>query len=340
MKKLIILIILLLNMKSYSQDSKQENEKIFLIDLHNDLLENCAKRKYNWGERHPNLHTDLPRMMEGGLSAQIFAIWVSPKGGYFYNRALKQADIFKEQMKLNNDKIEQAFSADDIERIYKSGKISAILGVEGGHAIEKDITKLKNLYKLGARYLTITWENSTDWAISAKDKNSLKKGLSDLGVKIIKSMDSLGMIIDVSHTGKKTIEDILKVTKNPVIASHSGAFQLRNHYRNLTDEQIKAIANTGGLIGVTFYPNFIESGKTANIKSVIKHINYIVKLVGIDYVGIGSDFDGIEITPTGLEDVSKFKNLISALKKEKYSDEDIRKICGENFLRVFKRVSK
>ena len=130
-------------------------------------------------------------MIKGGLGAQIFAVWVAPKGGDRYTRALKQVNIFKEQVKLNNDKIEQAYSSEDIERIYADGKIALVLGVEGGHAIENDLANLKNLYKLGARYLTITWENSTDWATSAKDKNSSKKGLSDFGIKVIKTMDSL-----------------------------------------------------------------------------------------------------------------------------------------------------
>ena len=147
------------------------------------------------------------------------------------------------------------------------------------------------------------------------------------------------MIIDVSHTGIKTIEDILKVTKNPIIASHSGAYKIKNHYRNLNDDQIKAIANSGGLIGITFYPPFIGVGKSADIMTVIKHINYIVDLVGIDHVAIGSDFDGMELTPTGLEDVSKFPNLIKALRKQNYSEQDIKKICGENFLRVLKSIN-
>jgi membrane dipeptidase len=314
--------------------------KSFFIDLHNDLLENSVRSNYNWGIRHTIKHTDIPRLFDGGIDAQIFAIWVSPKGGNYYERALNQINNFNKQISLNSDKIAQGRNADNIKQLNEQHKIAAILGVEGGHTIENNLVNLKNFYKLGVRYLTITWENSTDWATSAKDKKSKMKGLSDFGKQVIKTMDSLGMIIDVSHTGIKTIEDILATTKNPIIASHTACYNVRPHYRNLTDEQIKAIASKGGIIGITFYPPFLSNTGTANVETVVKHIDYIVKLVGIDYVAIGSDFDGIEKTPQGLEDVSRFPNLTKALFKKGYSESDIRKILGENFLRVFRVVCK
>ncbi|HQJ76361.1 MAG TPA: membrane dipeptidase, partial [Bacteroidota bacterium] len=213
-----------------------------------------------------------------------------------------------------------------------------ILCVEGGHVIENNIDKLIDLYNDGARYMTITWNNSLDWAISAADSRSKTQGLSDFGKQVIKTMDSLGMLIDVAHTGIKTIEDIIEVTKNPIIDTHTGAYTLRQHTRNLTDEQLKAIAKTGGVIGVVFYPSFLVSKGKATIDSVVKHIDYIKNLIGIDYVSLGSDFDGIESTPIGLEDVSKFPDLTIALLKKGYSEVEVRKILGLNFLRVFKKV--
>jgi len=189
------------------------------------------------------------------------------------------------------------------------------------------------------RYLTITWNNSLDWAISAKDSRSATVGLSKFGKQVVRKLDSLGVIIDVSHVGIKTVSDILEITKNPIIASHSGVRSLRNHYRNLYDNQIDAIANTGGVIGVVFYPPYLSNTGSANIARVADHIDYIVNLVGVDYVGLGSDFDGIgNNTVNGLEDVTKFPDLTLELLRRGYSHEDIEKINGGNFMRVFEEV--
>lgn len=186
--------------------------------------------------------------------------------------------------------------------------------------------------------MTITWNNSTSWAVAAKDSRSATVGLSEFGKTVIRTMDTLGMIIDVSHVGIKTVQDILATSKNPVIASHSGARALNDHYRNLTDAQIRSIAQKGGVIGVVFYPIFLSSTGTATIDTVIRHIDYIKNLVGIDYIAIGSDFDGIEVTPVGLEDVSHLPNLTLALLGHGYTPADVRKILGGNFLRVLNAI--
>jgi membrane dipeptidase len=221
-----------------------------------------------------------------------------------------------------------------------AGKLAGILAIEGGHAIENDLEKLRAFYQKGARYLTITWNNSTAWAVSASDQRSTTVGLSDFGKQVVRTMDSLGMIIDVAHTGIKTIWDILATTKNPIVATHSGVRALNNHSRNLNDAQIDSIARRGGVIGVVFYPPFLTSRGSATIDTVIKHIDYIKKRVGIDYVAIGSDYDGMGSAPVGLEDVSKLPNLTSALLRHGYSIAEVRKILGENYLRVFKQVCK
>jgi membrane dipeptidase len=189
--------------------------------------------------------------------------------------------------------------------------------------------------------MTITWNNSTSWAVSAQDSRTDNVGLNDFGKQVIRMMDSLGMIIDISHVGRKTVEDILLATsKNPIITSHSGAYALRNHYRNLTDGQIRSIAQRGGVIGVVFYPTYLVSSGTARLEDVIRHIDYIKNLVGVDYVALGSDFDGIEVTPVGLEDVTHFPAITEALLQCGYSRQDVRKILGENLMRVLRAVCK
>lgn len=317
------------------------HSRALVIDLHNDILEKMVDG-YQIGIRHTTDHSDLPRLHEGGIDAQMFADWVDPgvPDSAYYQRSTAMIDTFNAQVARNAAAIAQARTSDDVTRIISEGKLAGILAIEGGHAIENDVEKLKAYYAKGVRYLTITWNNSTAWATSAQDPQSATKGLSEFGKQVIRTMDSLGMIIDVAHTGIKTIQDILAITKNPIIDSHAGVYALRNHYRNLTDDQIRSIAQSGGVVGVVFYTSFLStaSASKVTIDTVIKHIDYIKNLVGIDYVAIGSDFDGGITPPVGLADVSKLPALTLALLKHGYSPADIRKILGENYLRVFKQV--
>ncbi len=312
-----------------------------LIDLHNDILEVMAgEPSYHLGTLHTTHHTDIPRLQKGGVDVQFFAVWVDPDkfdSSFYFDQSQAMMNIFKNEMSLNPNTTGQARNLQEALALNANGKIAAVIGVEGGHTIENSLDNLANLYEQGMRYMTITWNNSTSWAISAKDSRSTTVGLSDFGRSVIRTMDSLGVIIDVSHTGIKTIQDILQVTTNPIIATHSGVRSIKNHYRNLYDSQINDIANSGGVIGVVFYPPFLTTG-TADIDDVIQHIDYIVNLVGIDYVAIGSDFDGIESTPVGLEDVSKFPALTLKLLEHGYSQNDLEKILGGNFMRVFEQV--
>jgi membrane dipeptidase len=314
-----------------------------LIDLHNDVLEvMLADPNYHLGDPHNYNHTDIPRMKTGGVDIQFFAVWVSPTvfpdNPYLAGKNMVQ--IFNNEIFVNGAEIGQARTLAQAEAINTSGRIAAVLAVEGGHTIENSIEKLIEFYNDGIRYMTITWNNSTDWAVSAQDSRSATVGLSDFGRLVISTMDSLGIMIDVSHTGIKTIEDILEITKNPIIATHSGVRALQNHYRNLYDSQIVDIANSGGVIGIVFYPPFLGSpSSSVNINTVISHIDYIVNLVGIDYVAIGSDFDGIGTnTVNGLEDISKFPELTLALLEHGYTRLEVEKILGGNFKRVFEQV--
>ncbi|NWF50240.1 MAG: membrane dipeptidase [Ignavibacteriaceae bacterium] len=311
-----------------------------LIDLHNDVLEvMISDPNYHLKDRHNYNHTDIPRLQEGDVDIQFFSVWVSPSQyTNYYQQAQVMLNRFYDEVSQNPGTIAQATNPDQADSINALNKIAAVIGVEGGHHIENSIEKLINLYNAGMRYMTITWNNSTDWAISAQDSRTLTHGLSDFGRQVIRKMDSLGIIIDVSHVGIKTIQDILTETNNPIIASHSGVRAIRDHYRNLYDWQIIDIANTGGVIGVIFYPPFLNGTNNADIDDVIQHIEYIKNLVGIDYIAIGSDFDGIGVTPLGLEDVSRFPNLTSELLIRGYSKEDVEKIMGGNFKRVFEQV--
>lgn len=328
----------------YATYLQSVNDWATLIDLHNDVLEVLSTDPdYHLADRHTSHHTDIPRMQDGGVDIQWFSVWVSPSTypDNPYETALSFIDLFESEVAANPNTFGMATTLEEALALNETGKIAGIYGVEGGHTIENSLDNLYQLYDLGMRYLTITWNNSTDWAVSAQDDRSETVGLSDFGREIIRALDSLGVIIDVSHTGIQTINDILEETTNPIIATHSGVRALRNHYRNLYDDQIQAIANSGGVIGIVFYDYFLDyPGEWVSVNTVIDHIDYIVNLVGIDYVAIGSDYDGIgqNDAPSGLEDISKFPNLTMGLINRGYSNEDIRKILGGNFMRVFQQV--
>jgi membrane dipeptidase len=318
------------------------HHRAFVFDLHNDVMEKVVFG-YQMGIRHTTDQSDLPRFRDGGVDAQMFAVWTDWRDSVahpYYDFTLAMVDSFNSQIRQNSADFGQARTSEEILEANAAGKLAGVLAVEGGHAIENDLAKLRTFYEKGARYLTITWNNSLPWAVSAADARSTTVGLSDFGRQVIRTMDSLGMIIDVAHTGIKTIWDILATTKNPIVATHSGVRALNNHTRNLTDAQIDSIAKRGGVIGVVFYPPFLSPRASATIDTVIRHIDYIKNRVGIDYVAIGSDFDGIESVPVGLEDVAKLPNLTAALLKRGYSIADVRKILGENYLRVFRQICK
>jgi len=317
------------------------HSKYTLIDLHNDVLEVMVDDpNYHLATWHNYNHTDIPRLQQGGVDVQFFSIWVNPNTyTNYFDQAILMRDLFYSELSANPSTIEQATTMGQALQINEQNKIAAVIGVEGGHHIEESIDKLVLLYNAGMRYLTITWNNSVSWAISAADTRTTTQGLNSFGRQVIRTLDSLGVIIDVSHTGIKTIQDILQVTTNPIIATHSGARAIRNHTRNLYDWQIQDIANSGGVIGIVFYPPFLTSNPPATINTVIQHIDHIVNLVGTDYVAIGSDFDGIGTNVViGLEDVSKYPDLTLALLQHGYTELEVAKFLGGNFKRVFEQV--
>lgn len=319
-----------------------------LVDLHNDILERIFMEdpNYHLDVLHSKFETDVPRLKQGGVDLQFFATWVDPGkySGKYYQTTLDLIERLNYETFINLNEIALTTNYESSLNEISQNKIAAVIGVEGGHSIENSLDKLVQFYNMGMRYLTITWNNSTDWAVSASDSRSTTVGLSEFGKEVIRKMDSLGVIIDVSHVGIKTISDILEITQNPIMATHSGVRAIKNSSRNLYDNQIKAIANGGGVIGVVFYPPFIgdaDSDGDSDIADVITHVDYIVNLVGIDYVAIGSDFDGTGGNLVeGLSDVTKYPDLTIALLEHGYSQAEVRKILGENFLRVFKQVCK
>ncbi len=317
------------------------HDHALVADLHNDILERMiGDAAYHLIDRHTWWQTDLPRMREGSIDLQVLAVWVDPDAYplHPFTAALTMFDRLESEV---------ALTAGGLQPVYRAAEIGAaaptinyVIGVEGGHAIEEDMANLYTLYHRGMRILTFTWNNSTRWAASCDDPNKYTVGLSEFGRRVVRACDSLGILIDVAHVGPKTIEDILATTRNPVIDSHAGAAGLRAHKRNLTDTQIRAIAAGGGVIGVIFYPPFIAaSGRPATLATVIAHIDYIVRLVGVDYVALGSDFDGVsDSLPTGLRSTADLPALTLELLKHGYSRQEVEKILGGNFHRVCKQV--
>jgi len=316
-----------------------------LIDTHNDVPLRVI-RGFDIGPRAKEGHTDLARLREGGVHAVFFSVYVSPgyvPKGQALHRAVELFDVVRRDIigKFPED-FRAALTADDIETAHRQGKIAALIGVEGGHAIENSLRVLRMFYALGARYLTLTHANTNDWADSSGDLNYPKvmhhNGLTDFGRQVIAEMNRLGMMVDVSHASDKTFWDVLEVSKAPVFASHSSCRALCDHPRNLTDEMIRALARKGGLIQINFNPGFLtrRAAPPANLDDVVAHIDHAVKVGGLDAVGIGSDFDGIDQTPVGLEDVSKFPNLTCALLEKGYSPEAIAQIYGGNLLRLMR----
>jgi membrane dipeptidase len=396
MKKILFTLLVFLSFACAQRENPRVEKFDYLkfhydaivADTHNDVLLRAMEGEDISVETRVG-HSDLVRLKKGGVDIQVFAVWVDPIA--FEKKPFKRAkdmiDTLYSIARRNSDKIAVVRNSSEIEKAIAEGKICAVIGVEGGHAIENSIEKLEELYKLGVRYLGLTWNNSTDWASSAFDETTNPDkvkvtGLSEFGKKVVEKMNELGMIVDVSHLGEKAFWDVVKVTKKPIIASHSSVYKLCPHYRNLKDEQIKAIAQTGGVVFVNFYAEYIDSTFNTKRKKLeekykaqfdsirvlyehdqnayrrarrqlmqkiaeelrppldvlIDHIDYIAKLVGVDHVGIGSDFDGISITPLEMDDVTFLPNITKKLLERGYSTDDVKKILGGNFLRVFKQV--
>ncbi|MDR2586109.1 MAG: dipeptidase [Prevotellaceae bacterium] len=317
---------------------KKIHQSSIVVDLHNDYLEERVHHPEHRLFSNSKHHTDLTRLKAGGVNVQFFVIWTRPdEHDDHFSRAMELIELLESDVAECNGEIEFARNYNDIISVVNREKIAAVLCLEGGQLIGNSIDNIDNFYERGMRYLTLAWNYGTEWCGGAKDEDD--KGLSPFGKEVIDRLIKLGVMIDVSHVNEKSLQDILDYTDATVIATHSGAYNVCNHKRNLSDEHIKEIARRGGVIGSVFYPSFLNGTDQATIADVVAHINYIRKLTGsVDHISLGSDYDGIDLVPKGLENVSKFPNLTKALYEEGYSADEISKILGLNALRVFMTI--
>jgi membrane dipeptidase len=350
------------------------------IDAHIDTIQRVLVMGVDLGKWNDVGHVDIPRLREGEMHAPFFAFWVPVffRGAEAVRRTLDLRDAMQSVFDAHRDKIEQATTAADIERIVKARKIAAFLTIEGGHAIDDDLRVLRIYYQLGIRSMTLTHARNNNWADSSSDTPA-HDGLTDFGKEVVREMNRLGMIVDLAHVSDKTFYDALAVTSKPVIVSHSSMRAISNVPRNVSDEMLRALAKNGGVVGINFGMGFINpkdaeklkqatdaeaeapilTGKAlddyaaenaqnlfgkqvqvvATVEDIADHVDHAVKIAGIDHVGIGSDFDGIAGTANGLEDVSKMPALVAVLLKRGYAAADLKKILGGNFLRVLREVT-
>jgi membrane dipeptidase len=283
-------------------------------------------------------HVDIPRLREGGVDCQVFAV-SSERGrtpSYALRTALDMIDTFYRECEANKDAIEPVTSYSEIIEAEQNGRIAALLSIEGANVIEGELSILRTFYRLGVRMVGLVHSIRNILADGVADART-GGGLSELGVQVVEELDRLGVIIDVSHLNDAGFWDLMDMVKGPVIASHSNSRAICEHPRNLTDEMIKALAERGGVMGMNFAPSFVHK-EHATLEGIIDHIDHIVDIVGPDHIGLGSDFDGIGSTPVGLEDVTKMPDITTELTRRSYSVEDIRKILGENHLRLIKKV--
>lgn len=318
------------------------HKQALVVDTHCDTLmqfmpQQRGSKARTLGERSDRGHIDLPRLIEGGVDCQTFAIYTGNKAIVPEStlRALQMVDVFYREIDANEG-IVPVMTYDEITVAKEDGKVAGLLSLEGAEPLMGDLGLLRIFHRLGVRMLSFAWNWRTPFADGLYAKRSQSK-LTDLGVQALEEMDRLGMVFDVSHLCDSCFWDVVDVKKGPFIASHSNCRDICDHSRNLTDDMIKALADHGGVMGMNFAPAFVDKEK-ATVERVVDHIDHIVDLVGPEYVGLGSDFDGIGSTPVGLEDVSKMPNITRELVKREYSEEDILKILGGNHLRVFKEV--
>ena len=362
------------------------HRQAIVVDTHNDILSMMTDDNYDLGVSSiGKYHTDIARMKEGGITAEFFSVYVDRKyatEGGAARRALDMIDyVYRAAEKYPNDLL-MSYSTADIRRAKRQGKIAALMGIEGGHAIEDSLMALRDFYRLGIRYLTLTHNNTNNWADSCCDQVK-HNGLSDFGKEVVREMNRIGMLIDVSHVSDKTMSDVLDISTAPVIASHSSARALGERPRNIPDDLLRRFAKNGGVVMVNFYPGFLDkkvieasNARDALLKPqidalreqykadpkkleeetdklramhplpktplsvLIDHFDHIARVAGIDHVGIGSDFDGVPSLPVGMEDIAQLPKLTYELLRRGYSEKEVRKILGENFLRAFGRAEQ
>ncbi len=368
-----------------SNDPMSIHQRAIAIDMHADTVQRVLDEDVDLQQELTDGHLDAVRAKKGGLDAQFFSVWVEPQlfgggGPRAVKRADDQIDAVRALAERHPETWQFATTADEVRKAASEGKIAALLGLEGGYAIDEKLENVERYYKMGVRYMSPAWSISTSWAGSSGDDVGATRGLNEFGMDVVREMNRLGMMVDVSHVSDKTFWDIVNTSTKPVIATHSACRAIADVPRNLTDDMIRALAKTGGVVNVIFYPEHVEPGWSKKKKQldveiaplvkaasesepggavqkklardrvrmeqysrklppvtaarVVDHIDHIVKLVGIDHVGMGSDFDGVQATTADLATVADLPNLTKELLKRGYSESDVAKILGGNMLRV------
>ncbi|MBU0640879.1 MAG: dipeptidase [Planctomycetes bacterium] len=357
-----------------------------LIDGHNDLpdkLRDGAGRnfeKLDISRPQKNTHTDIPRLRKGGVGAQFWAAYIPAETmhtGGSARYALEQIDLIHRMVRHYSQDFEMAYTADDVERIHRAGRIAALIGIEGGHALEHSLAVVRMFYALGGRYITLTHTDTNDWADSATDQPR-HGGLSPFGEEVVREMNRLGMLVDISHVSAAAMRDVLRISQAPVIASHSSAYAIAAHARNVPDDVLRLLKKNGGVVMVNFFSGYVDPVAarvmqdlfqaardiraqypdeddfnqawqqwrrahpypTGSVHTVVDHIDHIVKVAGIDHAGLGSDFDGVSKLPTQLDDVSCYPYITQELLNRGYTAEDIHKIMGRNLLRALRQAEE
>ncbi len=370
-----------------SARAKKLHFSTIVVDTHDDTTQRFLDGKFDLGPRNPRGSIDIPRMREGNLSAIFFSIWMPSKvtGAEAVDHALVQIDAVREQVRKHSNDLALATTAAEIREARKQGKIAALMGVEGGHMINSDLGVLRSFAALGVRYMTLTHSGNDEWADSSTDK-AVHNGLTDFGKEIVREMNRLGVMVDISHVSDKTYYDALEVSKAPLFASHSSCRAICDAPRNMTDQMMRDLAAKGGVIQINYHVGFlsqefrdaekanpelnkaiaaevmkrcgenegcqliegdritreyVEQGKLPRVEfaKIIEHLEHAVKVAGIDHVGLGSDFDGANM-PYGMEDASKLPRITEALLQRGYPESDVKKILGENTLRVMSEVER
>ena len=389
-RSLVLALILSLSGSSFvfAQSDLARAQRILrevpLVDGHNDLPWQYEKRVDNHLDQidirssQPALHTDIPRLRQGGVGGLFWSVYIPAdrSGAEGVRAVLEQIDVVHRLNERYPDTFELARTADDVVRIHRSGKIASLIGVEGGHSIGESLAVLRQLHRLGAGYMTLTHSANVPWADSATD-DPKSNGLAPFGRLVVREMNRLGMLVDLSHVSPKTMHDALDVSVAPVIFSHTSVRAIADHARNVPDDVLKRLPKNGGVVMVTFVPSFInekvrrhvaaESAEEARLKSLYRgqpdvvtarlaewktanptpratlsdvadHIEHVIRVAGPDHVGLGSDFDGIESVPSGLDSVATYPALLAELARRGHSDDQLRKLVGLNILRVMRQA--
>jgi membrane dipeptidase len=369
-----------------TEEALRIHRQALLVDGHNDLpwemrdQGDLSFHRLDIRKPQPSMHTDIPRLRKGGVGAQFWSAYVparTRKDSSAVRMTLEQIDVIHRMVERYPDTFEMADTVEDILRIRKQGKIASMIGVEGGHSIDNSLAVLRMLHALGVRYMTLTHSESLDWADSATDEAKCG-GLSPFGEQVVLEMNRIGMLVDISHVSADCMRHVLRITKSPVIASHSSAYALAEHPRNVPDDVLKLMAKNGGVVMVNFYPGFLtpEGARAsrnlfqearelrkkypddrdfraafqqwrkehplpaASIHHVVDHIEHIIKMAGVEHVGLGSDFDGITAVPKQLEDVSSYPYLTQELLNRGYKQGEIHKVLGGNVLRALRQAEE